>query len=264
MKTAICIFEDEGFRNLLPLTYLRPVYDLKCGMLTLREKITKQLTSKDVILQVRTSLQKVLTERYPGIPINKYDADNILFINGRLLINKKIAKEIKKLDQNSALVKDGFVVAANLSVDNLRTLLASKEEFLPFHLLNSIKKSEVDCQLVNYAWDLVNANGNEIVNDFNLLVNKIPKIDSKKYRSVEFLNKNNIFISKGVEIQPFVFLDASDGPIYIGKNVNIMPHVNIQGPVFIGDNTIVKSRASIYHNTSISEVCKVGGEIEFQ
>ncbi|MCX6173708.1 MAG: putative sugar nucleotidyl transferase [Ignavibacteriales bacterium] len=262
MKTAICIFEDEGFRNLLPLTYLHPVYDLKCGMITLREKITKQLTSKNVILHVRTSLQKVLTERYPGFPINKYDADNILFINGRLLINKKIAKEIKKLGNNSALVKDGIIAAANLSGDNLRTLITSKEEFLPFHILNILAKRESDCSLINYAWDLVNANGEEIVNDFNLLVNKIPKIDSKKYRSVEFLNKNKIFISKGVEIQPFVFLDASDGPIYIGKNVKIMSQSHIQGPAFIGDSSIIKTHASIYHGTSIGEVCKVGGEIE--
>ncbi len=261
MKTAICIFEDEGFRNLLPLTYLRPVYDLKCGMLTLREKITKQITSKNVILHARNSLQKVLTERYSGIPINKYDADNILFINGRLLINKKIAKEIKKLDQNSAFVKNGFIAAANLSGDNLRTLITSKEEFLPFHILNSITKSEADCSLIDYAWDLVNANGDEIVNDFNSFVNKIPKIDTKKYRSVEFLNKKNIFISKGVEIQPFVFLDASNGPIYIGKNVKIMSHSHIQGPAFIGDSSTIKAHASIYYGTSIGEVCKAGGEI---
>jgi len=262
MKTAICIFEDEGFRNLLPLTYLRPVYDLKCGMLTLREKITKQLTSKNVILHARTSLQKVLTERYPGFPINKYNADSILFINGRLLINKKIVKEIKKLGENSTLVKDGITIAANLCGENLRTLFASKLEFLPFYILNSMTKDETDCTLINYAWDLVNANGNEIVNDFDSLVNKIPKIDSKKNRSVEFLNKNKIFISKDVEIQPFVFLDASEGPIYIGKDVKIMSHSHIQGPAFIGDSSIIKTHASIYHGTSIGEVCKVGGEIE--
>jgi len=262
MKTTICIFEDEGFRNLLPLTYLRPVYDLKCGMLTLREKITRQLTSKSVILHARTSLQKVLTERYPGIPVNKYDADNILFINGRLLINKKIAKEIKKLDQNSALVKDGIIIAANLSGDNLKTLITSKEEFLPFYILNSITKDETDCTLINYAWELVNANGNEIIDEFDSIVNKIPKIDSKKYRSVEFINKSKIFISKGVEIQPFVYLDASEGPIYIGKNIMIMSHSHIQGPAFIGDGSTIKAHTSIYNGTTIGQVCKVGGEID--
>ena len=262
MKTAICIFEDEGFRNLLPLTYLRPVYDLKCGMLTLREKITRQITSKNVILHTRTSLQKVLMEKYPGISINKYDADNILFINGRLLFNKKIAKEIKKLGDNSILVKDDIIVAANLSGENLRTLLASKLEFLPFYILNSITKNETDCILINYAWDLVNANGNEIINEFDSIVNKIPKIDSKKYRSVEFFYKSKIFISKGVEIQPFVYLDASEGPIYIGKNIMIMSHSLIQGPAFISDGSMIKAHTSIYNGTTIGEVCKVGGEID--
>jgi UDP-N-acetylglucosamine diphosphorylase/glucosamine-1-phosphate N-acetyltransferase len=57
-------------------------------------------------------------------------------------------------------------------------------------------------------------------------------------------------------------LDASKGPIYIGKNAHIMSHAVVQGPSFIGEGSIIKMHAAIYHNTSIGEVCKVGGEVE--
>lgn len=263
MRTSICIFEDEEFRNLLPLTYLSPVYDLRCGILTLREKITARFSNKKIVLHTRGYLQECVEERNPKIPVNKFEQENILFINGRLLIRNDSADQIKKLKQNSLLLgKDDSVVAANLSRQYLQSLVTSDSEFIRFHDLAEVNHIESDISLIKYPWELVNANGNEIENDFVLVTNKAQRNDLKKKSSVEFKNKKRIFISKDASIEPFVFLDASDGPIYIGKNAKIMSHSSIQGPAFIGESSIIKMHASIYHNTSIGEVCKVGGEVE--
>lgn len=263
MKTFLCIFEDEGFRNLLPLTYLNPVYDLRCGILTLREKITARFSNKKIILHTRGYLQECVEERNLKTPVNKFEQENILFINGRLLIGNDSATQIKKLKENSLLLgNDNSMVAANLSGQYLQLVVDSHSEFIRFHDLVDINRIESGIGLIKYPWELVNANGNEIENDFVLITNKARQNDLKKKSLVEFRNKKRIFISKNAIIEPFVFLDASDGPIYIGKNAKVMSHSSIQGPAFIGENSVVKMHASIYHSTSIGEVCKVGGEVE--
>ncbi|MCX6167954.1 MAG: putative sugar nucleotidyl transferase [Ignavibacteriales bacterium] len=263
MKTALCIFEDEGFRNFLPLTYTRPVYDLRCGILTIREKIAARFSMYELVLHTRDYLKNIVKEQNQKIAVNEFTAPNILFVNGRLLAGITSVTQIKKMKDNSILLaKDGSVITAKLSGNYLKKLIENKKEFLPFHILENINKIETDLDLIKYTWELVNINGVEINNDYDLLVKKIQKIEARKFPSVEFKNKKKIFINKDSAIDPFVFIDASDGQVYIGKHVHIMSHTYIQGPVYIGDNSIIKSGASIYHNTSIGEVCRVGGEVE--
>jgi UDP-N-acetylglucosamine diphosphorylase/glucosamine-1-phosphate N-acetyltransferase len=263
MKTAVCIFEDEGFQNFLPLVYMRPVYDLRCGILTLREKIAARFSNHNLILHTRNYLKEFVQEQNPKILVNQFDVPNILFVNGRLMVGKDSVNQIKKLKENSILfADDGSVIAANLSSDNIERLIKSEDEFLSFHSIKNIQRVENKLELIKYPWQLVNANGAEIVDDFDLIVKKVQKIEARKFPSVEFKNKKEIFISKNTVIDPFVFLDASEGPVYVGERVRIMSQTYIQGPVYIGDDSIIKSGASIYRNTSIGEVCRVGGEVE--
>ncbi|MHB9039293.1 MAG: putative sugar nucleotidyl transferase, partial [Melioribacteraceae bacterium] len=242
MKKAVCLFEDEGFQNFLPLVYTRPAYDLRCGILTIREKIKTRFSSYNLILHTRSYLKEFVQEENPKILVNQFDLPNILFINGRLIVAKDSVDQIKKLKDNSILyTDDGSVVAANLSGENLDKLIKSENEFFPFQLLKNIQHVESNLELIKYPWHLVNTNGAEIVNDFNLIVKKVQKNDAGKFKSVEFKNKKKIFISKNAVIDPFVFVDASDGPVYIGKNARIMSQTYIQGPAYIGDNSIIKS-----------------------
>ena len=237
MKTAVCIFEDEGIHNFFPLTYTRPVYDLHCGIMTLREKIVARFPNHKFILHSRRYLQECVKEQNPKILVNQFDSTNLLFINGRLLIGKDSLKQIKSMGNNSILLSDdGSIVAANLSSEYLNNLSNAESDFLSFRKLKNVVFVESEITLLKYPWELVNTNGNEIANDFNLTIKKIPKIESKKYPSVEFKNRKEIYIAKDTVIDPFVFLDASDGPIYIGKNVHIMSHTYIQGPAYIGND----------------------------
>lgn len=263
MKRTVCIFEDEGIVNFFPLTYTRPVYDLRCGVMTLREKILKRFSNHNTILHSRRYLKDFNQEQNPEILSNHFDFPEMLFINGRLLIDKNSLSQIKKLENNSILLSDdGSIVAANLSSEHLSYLSGLDYDYLPFRQLTNVVFIESKIKLLKYPWELINANGNEIANDFDFLIKKVPRIESKKYSSVEFKNRKKIFVSQSSIIEPFVFLDATDGPIFIGKNVHIMSHSFIQGPVYIGNNSIIKKGGSIYQNTSIGDVCKVGGEVE--
>ncbi len=259
MKKNICLFEDEKYENLLPLVFTRPVYDLRCGILTLREKLSHYLPNIKITLHTRKVLHNVVQERNPKHNVNYYGSEDILFINGRLIIEKQISKEIKKLEINTALTCSGEIIAAYVSYNNFKQLLTDGSEFIHFEKLN-LSCKEANAKLISFPWNLVNENGNQIKSDYSLLVKESATI--KKYSSVEYLNKNEIYVARDAKIDPFVHLDASYGPIYISKGVHIMSHSLIQGPAFIGEATVVKALAAIYRDTSIGEVCKVGGEIE--
>lgn len=259
MKKSICVFEDEKFENLLPLVFLRPVYDLRCGILTLREKVINNFPSAKLILHTRTVLHNAIQERNPKLNVNNFGDEDILFINGRLLIDKAVSKEIKKLEANEILKCDSDVVAVNVSNSSLQSIFKDNSEFPNFKNVEFTEK-QITARLFLYPWELVNENGKQIRTDYNALVKE--EVILKKFPFVEYTNKKEIFVAKDAKLDPFVHLDASQGPIYISKNVHVMSHSLIQGPAFIGEDSVVKSHAAIYHDTSVGEVCKVGGEIE--
>jgi UDP-N-acetylglucosamine diphosphorylase/glucosamine-1-phosphate N-acetyltransferase len=119
---------------------------------------------------------------------------------------------------------------------------------------------------VSYPWDLIQKNGTQIVKDFEFIAKKAGKNklsqEGKIYAGVHVLGKKNIIIEKGAVIKPGSVLDAEEGPIYIGRNVNVFPQSTIIGPVCILEGSSIKVGAQIYENTTIGPVCKIGGEVE--
>ncbi|MEW6194782.1 MAG: GlmU family protein [Bacteroidota bacterium] len=260
MKQIICLFEDEGFRNLLPLVYTRPVYDLQCGMFSLSKKILTRVPNSRVIYHTRGYLAQVVRENEKRI-VNDFDYENILFINGRVLIDDVSAKIISKLQNDSILTADNSIVAAKLTKDNIKKFTGRLNDITNTTTFGDLPSKKINIRLINYPWDLIKNNIEEITADFEFIKSKRAGKFST-FKSIEIQNKKNVIIEKGVKIDPFAFLDASYGPIYIGKNAHIMSHSSIQGPAYIGNTSVIKMHASIYHGTSIGDVCKVGGEVE--
>lgn len=261
MNQIICLFEDKEYTGLLPLTYTRPVYDLNCGILSLREKVKMRFPKSKIVLHSRDYLGDVIRERNTDLKVNDLSGESILFINGRLVINDSVAKIISKLPEDLVLQNENGIIALKLSRKYNSTSLLCEEGLLDLKKLDFLPKENIKATLIKYPWELINLNCSELQNDFNLLTKKSKQqITFNKFSVVK--NRRHVFAHKDSAIDPFVVLDASDGPIYIGKNVHIMPHVYIQGPAYIGDYSIIKSNATLYHNTSIGKVCKVGGEVE--
>lgn len=265
MSKQICLFEDIYYPNLLPLVYFRPTFNLRCGILSLKEKVQLMFPKAEVSLHCRSYMADYMRLRNPGHAVNQITAKDCLFINGRAIVDERFLKAVES-DGNSDIVyvKDDKVVAARVSGQKMRTLKGHLNGIFSISDFDGLHVQQVDVTMVEYPWELIKHNGAQLRSDFSLLrkVHGAKKMKNKKYPGVHILNEKNVVISEGAVIKPGVVIDAEQGPVYIGKNVQIMSFSTIIGPVYIGDHTIVKVGAKIYQDCSIGPVCKVGGELE--
>ncbi|MBI5730515.1 MAG: GlmU family protein [Ignavibacteriales bacterium] len=262
MIKNICIVEDDKYENLLPLVYMRPVYDLRCGILTLREKIEKLFPSAKIFLHCRKYLEEKVKEINKNLLVNNLSGlDSCLFVNGRTILNSKIVEQISKKEDALYFSGETFV-AAKLSSYNLEKVISKLDSVFTTSHFEGIERSDCETTIINYPWDLISNNGEQILSDFVFHKTKKKNIHGKVYEGAVLLNEKDIFIGVDSVIKPGVVIDAEEGPVYIGKNVKVMPNAVIVGPCFVGDNSIIKIAAKVYENTSIGEFCKVGGEVE--
>lgn len=264
MAETICIIEGTYYNRLLPLVYCRPVYDLRCGVNTLREKIQRAYPRAHVALHCRTYLTDVVKQHHPGIRVNELDADSCLFIDGRVIADDGLSRRIPLKGEDAVFHSEGTVVAARLSGTNLRAFVQPLPEILALSDLTGVARKDVEVEFIQYPWNLVAHNGDQIRADIRALAGKKKgsRLRGKVYKGAVLVNTKEIFIDVGSKIKPGAVLDAENGPIYIGKNVTVFPNATIEGPAFIGDGSLIKIGAKIYENTSIGEMCKVGGEVE--
>ena len=258
MATVI-IYEDEGYCKFLPLVYGRAVFDLRCGVHTIREKVISEYEPEKLILFCRDYLKEHLLKSNGAVSVNQCDEEKALLINGRVLANG--LKQKVPADGPDCVYKCGEEIAAvRISGDNLKkvlkTLAAGKLENI-----DGIASEEITADIMEWPWNLVHNNAAQIESDISLM-NRNGEINGSVYDDVQLLNRSAIIIEEGAKVYPYVVLDAEEGPIYIGKNVKVMPHSVIAGPVSIGDRCLVKPGSHIYDGASFGEFCKIAGEVE--
>lgn len=258
---SICIFEDEEYKQLQPLTYFRPSYHLKCGILSLHRKIRRNYPNVRMELNTRDYLRNIIRQNRPDEIVSHVKSEMMLFLNGRILVDDDFHKQIPLDGKDELFLSKGNFIGARVSGNNLQKINDSLKDVLSRSDFPELPIKEVDITIINFPWDLITYNSQELVKDFKKLTSDAENY-MKEYPGVYFLNPDNIFISKNVKLKPGVVLDAEEGPIFIGENVLIYSNSEVQGPAFIGENSIIKMGSTIYHNTSIGKVSKVGGEIE--
>lgn len=233
------LFDGTTRSSLLPLTYTKPVADLRIGILTIREKWEKQLG-----YTTSTLTEDYLEEKYPMVEMEQ----NIM-INASFLPTKLLVKQIKELKENEAIFKNEEVIAFYTT---------ESQDEVDFKKYKQIEYTTAVFQIRN-TWDLFSLNDKAIREDFELITKgrKSQPIPD----GVQCLNKENIFIEKGAKIT-FSVLNASKGPIYIGENAEVMEGSLIRGPFSLGDNAVVKMGTKIYGATTIGPYCTVGGEVK--
>lgn len=235
------LFDDSTWEKMLPLTYTRPVSEIRIGILTIREKWEKYLQST---CSYHTKVY--LSKKYPI----KTGSDNV-FINSSLLPTAELLSEIDNLELGQAL-KCGEVICA-LRVDSC---CASK--FDP-KTCDEGKSLQIisDCIKVDRPYDIFQMNGEAIEQDFKLLTKGRKSQALSKTNQV--IGSNEIFIERGATVECSV-LNTSNGSIYIGKNSEIMENSAIRGPFALCQGSTVKMGAKIYGPTTIGPFSKVGGE----
>ena len=256
---SVAVFEDNLYQNFLPLAYSRPVFELRCGIYSFLERITLQYPDTEVNLFCREYLKNLTAESHPH-SINETVSNDkgCLFINGRLLTSTPIPIAGKE----EIGICDDEIVYARLSRKNSEYI--TSEKLLDKDFIHELKKEvnvrTVDANLIQYPWNLIHINKEQITSDFKTYVKDGSDLENK-YKGVHFIMDSQIYIGKNTTIKPGSVLDAENGPIYIGDNVKVSSNSVIEGPAFIDDDVVIKALSRINAGSNIGRVCKVGGEI---
>jgi len=232
------LFDGPSRNNLLPFTYTRPVADIRIGILTIREKWEAYLD-----FTTTTVTEDYLSEKYPMVEME----ENIM-INASYLPNLELAEMVKNLEANQAIFKDEDVIAFHTKVTQEEIDLDAYQA-IEYH--DNVLK-------VEHTWDIFSKNGEAIQEDFEMLT-KGRESQSIPETTVAF-NRKDIFIEEGAKL-PLCSLNAENGPIYIGKNAEIMEGSMIRGPFALCEGATVKMSAKIYGPTTVGPYSKVGGEV---
>ncbi len=232
------LFDGPARTALLPFTYTRPVADIRIGILTIREKWEKYLGSTTTTLT-----EEYLSDKYPMVELE----ENVM-INASYLPNENLVEIISNLKPNQAVFKDDAVIAF-FTNDSQEEVDFDQYEIIDF---------TGDCLIVEHTWDIFAKNDAAIREDFALLTEgrssqPIPK-------SVNVISPSTIFVEEGAKME-FVTLNASTGPIYIGKNTEIMEGSVIRGPFALCEEAQVKLATKVYGATTVGPHCRIGGEI---
>ena len=232
------LFDGPSRNQLLPFTFTRPVADIRIGILTIREKWEKYLG-----FTTTTVTEDYLSEKFPMV-----EMETNIMINAAFLPNFGLVELVKGLKENQAIFKDEDVIAF---------FTKEAQDDIDLSTYEAIEYNE-DILRVEHTWDIFSKNGEAIQDDFELLTKnrKSEPIPS----SNNCISSENIFIEEGAKLE-FVTLNASTGPIYIGKHAEIMEGSIIRGPFSLCDHATIKIGAKIYGPTTVGPFSKAGGEV---
>ncbi|MEO1256488.1 MAG: putative sugar nucleotidyl transferase, partial [Bacteroidota bacterium] len=227
---------ETSWQRFLPLTYTRPVSDLRIGILKIHEKWAHALHVDHVFFKTKDYLST-----HYAAPSAK-----MLWLYGGLLPSPGVLEVITSLKENEALVHDGTLLAGYFEPE---------EEFM------IEGRSVVQLQsavLANYPWDIFRLNGQEIGQDFTLLTKGRT---SKPVRDIHTrIYGDQLFLEEGVTLRAAV-LNAENGPIYLGKGAEVQEGAVIKGPFALCEQGVVNMGAKIRGDTTIGPYSKVGEEV---
>lgn len=246
------VFDDLP-QAFYPLCQSRPVSDLRCGILKLRQRILAFFDDDKPGLWIESRLEDLWQHRLADWQINRPAAKTELLINSRIQPKSDIIQKIKALKAGQSIF-DGEYLIAHRAAEELTYPL---ESFI--HTL--CQDAQLEGGLYRNPSELIHASESLIHQDFEqFFYDKDNFFETEP--GVTILNPYNVWIGEEVSLKPGVVLDASNGPIVIDEGATVMHNAVILGPAYIGKKSIIKVSAKIYPGSSIGPVCKVGGEIE--
>jgi len=234
------LFDDSSRNNLLPLTFMRPVADIRLGILTIREKWEKYLGA-----ETSTMTEPYLAEKYPIV-----QGETNVLINGSVCPSVEMVEKVKKLKPNETLSTSDYIIAMNVG-----GAFDSHDGNFESHVTHMFEGNHVK---LSFTYDIFAKNKQAIEHDFELLTRG--RKSAKLSATNNVIGKENIFLEEGAKVE-YATLNASDGPIYIGKDAEVMEMASIRGPFVLCEGGIVKMAAKIYGATTIGPHSKVAGEI---
>ena len=241
----IILFDNEVRDRLLPLTFTRPVCEIRFGVLSIREKWAQWLGAP-----VSYVTQDYLAGRY-----EIGHGEENLIINGSVCPSPQLVRLLQQMDYNEAFLKGDELIAAKLKEEDIERLIADDD----IGELKGYELTDTAYLKLDHLWDIYRLNAQAIAEDVELLT---------KNRSSAALHESNrvvgprerLFLEEGAQADCAVF-NTTGGPIYIGKDARVMEGSLLRGPVALGAHSTFKMGAKIYGGTTVGPHCKVGGEV---
>ncbi len=245
MKNYI-LFDDNAAMTLLPLTYGKPIAELRTGIYSFKERW--ELFLKE---EISYNTQDYLQDKYP-IRL----AENSIYINAGIIASAEIYKQINTLSTGECLV--------NSTSDRIIAFCPAKAKIYSLEEINaiannfSVKQVDVEVKILQFPWEIFSWNKEVIESDFPLITEG--RTSASLNNTNTLIGNNPIFIEKTAKINATV-INTENGPVYIGENAEIMEGSLIRGPFVMGENAVLKMNSKMYGATTIGHGCKVGGEI---
>ncbi|MFD2246095.1 GlmU family protein [Pontibacter ruber] len=241
----IILFDEPSIRqSLLPLTFTRPVAEIRVGILTIAEK-WQHYTGEAV---------SYLTQPYLQAKYKLQHTDSNLYVNGAVCPSEELLSEIKALQPGEALYQNDLLLALHAGSEQLL-----QPEELAAYTSGKRSESSFAGTIIRDVWEIFVNNGQQIRRDFSLITKgRQSQPVNDKFTAV--YGEENIFIEEGATIKAAI-LNAEGGPIYIGRDAQVQEGAIIRGPFALGEGSTVNMGGKMRGDTTIGPFSKVGGEI---
>jgi UDP-N-acetylglucosamine diphosphorylase/glucosamine-1-phosphate N-acetyltransferase len=236
------LFDDYSWENHLPLTFTRPTSRIRTGILTIHEKWEKRLGSACYHL----------TQDYLADQFTLKTQEQNIMINGSVLPNDKLVKQIQTLELGQALVNQDEIIAANVSKEQVSDF--SNKALREIDII----EYEGEVTKLNHPWEIYQYNGQAIREDFDLLT---ANRESQPLSSTNrVIGDHPVFLEAGARVE-CATINTSGGPVYIGAGAEVMEGSVIRGPLAMCEHSVLKLSAKVYGPTTLGPYCKAGGEV---
>ena len=258
----LCIYEDIECASFGPLTLLRPVFALRCGIFTLAEKLALAFPEARLYLLTRPHLEEWTRQLFPDAEVAEPSTEETMFVNGRLcMTDDEVLHFMAASPQEVSYVSQGTLFAAKVRGERVKHVVRHLREGDPDRAFEDVRvPAEVQAFLARSGADLIRWSPRQIVQDSRYLFEG-GVVQGSVDAGVHLIKPEAIHVARGSRVMAGAVLNAEGGPIVIRENATVEPLAYVEGPAAVGESAIIRAGARIRGGTSIGPVCRVGGEV---
>lgn len=247
-------------QNFYPLALCRPIWELRCGMTSLAEKLVARVAPRDVACFLPPYMAEVWSAaiKWPVNDASQLAGDDLLLVNPR--VKASALDSLLAGPAQAVFDADGELLAARIPQADLARLNTASIDALVDSIRSALPQAEQPLATWNYTWDLVLANPEQLAADFVSAGHSGLEGTVEQPRAIRGSQKD-VFVGHGALVHPMVVIDAEHGPVYIDEEAEIHPFTRIEGPCYIGRKSILLG-AKCREGNSIGPMCRIGGEVE--
>ncbi|MEO0079047.1 MAG: putative sugar nucleotidyl transferase, partial [candidate division WOR-3 bacterium] len=249
----ICVYEDEPLEWLSPLVELRPVFDLRCGRLTLLEKLRRRYPREEFVLWVRDELAELTRELHPGMAVNE-PLKGGLVLSARVVLDEPVNVSGPEAVLLAGEKPVGFRLGPRAAV-NLESVRGLDAE---------LTEEQVRARVVCYPWDLVEMNASELARElapYSRAGRGERRARRGQMQGVVVGSRSALRVEFGARVWPGAVISTETGPVFVDQRAAVRPGSLVEGPCYIGPGTVIDG-ARVRPGCSFGPECRIGGEVE--